>query len=133
MIAFSLFLFSCNKETPLKQKTETPKTENHDDVNDTDSAMTAEESFSSALVQDIMGENEDADLQYYLEEEIYEMVSKSEKVTLDRISSSLYLLSYYEGGTLKNFLIQKFYNPQKDEISFEKSETQSNTFKQFVK
>ncbi|HMS33497.1 MAG TPA: hypothetical protein PKC91_05355, partial [Ignavibacteria bacterium] len=92
-----------------------------------------EESFSSALVEDIMGENEDVDLQYYLEEQIYPLISKSDKVTIDRISSSLYLLSYNENGAMKNFLLQKFYNPVKDEIVFEKSETQINTLKQFVK
>lgn len=133
MVLISVVLFSCNKENSSRQRNEPPKTENQEEDNDSDSAMTSEESFSSALVEDIMGENDDVDLQYYLEEQIYPLISKSDKVTIDRISSSLYLLSYNESGVMKNFLLQKFYNPVKDEIVFEKNETQLNTVKQFVK
>ena len=133
MVLISVVLFSCNKENSSRQRNEPPKTENQEEDNDSDSAMTSEESFSSALVEDIMGENDDVDLQYYLEEQIYPLISKSDKVTIDRISSSLYLLSYNENGVMKNFLLQKFYNPVKDEIVFEKSETQLNSVKQFVK
>ncbi len=133
IVLISLVLFSCNKENSTRQRTESPKTDTQNEESDSDTAMTAEESFSSALVEDIMGENEDVDLQYYLEEQIYPLISKSDKVTIDRISSSLYLLSYNENGAMKNYLLQKFYNPVKDEIVFEKSETQINTLKQFVK
>jgi hypothetical protein len=133
IVLISLVLFSCNKENSTRQRTESPKTDTQNEESDSDTAMTAEESFSSALVEDIMGENDDVDLQYYLEEQIYPLITKSDKITIDRISSSLYLLSYNENGAMKNFLLQKFYNPVKDEIVFEKSETQSNTLKQFVK
>lgn len=133
MVLISVVLFSCNKENSSRQRNEPPKTENQEEDNDSNSAMTSEESFRSALVEDIMGENDDVDLQYYLEEQIYPLISKSDKVTIDRISSSLYLLSYNESGVMKNFLLQKFYNPVKDEIVFEKNETQLNTVKQFVK
>lgn len=133
IILIALFSFSCNKENTTRQKNESPKTDMQNEESDTDTIMTAEESFSSALVESIMSENEDDDLQYYLEEQIFPMVSKSTKVTIDRISSSMYLLSYTENGVMKNYLLQKFYNPVKDEIIFEKTETQTNSFKQFVK
>ena len=133
LILISLSLFSCNKENSTSQKKETPKTDTQNEESDTDTAMTAAESFSSALVEDIMGENEDMELQYYLEEQFYPLISKSGKITIDRISSSLYLLSYEENGAMKNYMLQKFYNPVKDEIFFEKSETQTNSVKQFVK
>lgn len=134
IFTFALFFFSCNNENPTKQKSNTSKTENQDEnENDSDTLLTSEELFSSALVQDVLGEDDDVDLQFYIEEQIYPIVSKSNKVTLDRVSSSLYLLSYDEGGTVKNILIQKFYNPEKDEFVFEKSETQTNATKQFVK
>lgn len=133
VIALTVTVFSCNKENTTRQKTETPKTESQNEESDSDTAMTSEELFSSALVEDISGENDDAELQFYLEEQIFPLISKSEKVTIDRISSSLYLLSYYENGAMKNLLIQKFYNPVKDEMVFEKSETQTNPVKQFVK
>ncbi|MEO8664989.1 MAG: hypothetical protein ABI462_05780 [Ignavibacteria bacterium] len=128
-----VFFISCNKENPTKDKTENPKTESQQEETDTDTTMTVEEAFSGALVQNIMGEEGDDDLQLYLEEQIYPIVSKSTKVTLDRISASLYLLSYDDNGIMKNLLIQKFYNPVNDEFIFEKRETQSNSLKQFVK
>jgi len=133
IILIALILFSCNKENNTRQKTESPKTENQEEEGNSDTSMSAEESFSSALVEDIMGENDDIDLEVYLEEQIYPQISKSGKVTLDRISSSLYLLSYEENGVMKNYLLQKYYNPVKDEMVFEKSETQMNSMKQFVK
>ena len=133
IILFSILLLSCSKDNSTNQKTETNKTETQNEESESDTSMTAEELFSSALVEDISGDSEDAELQFYLEEQIFPVVSRSEKVTLDRISSSLYLLSYYENGAMKNLLIQKFYNPVKDEMVFEKSETQTNSVKQFVK
>ncbi|MEP7146803.1 MAG: hypothetical protein ABI792_07315 [bacterium] len=133
IIIISMALNSCNKEIPLKEKVTTPKTDVQQDEAETDTTMTIEEAFSSALVQNIIGDDGDDELQLYLEEQIYPMVSKSDKVTLDRVSSSIYLLSYEENGVMKNLLIQKFYNPGKDEFVFEKSETHSNAVKQFVK
>lgn len=92
-----------------------------------------EEIFSSSLVEGILGSDQDEDLELYLEEQIYPSVSKSKKVTLDRISSSLYLLSFEEGGQKKNIVIQKFYDPEKDEYVFEKNETDSDAMKIFLK
>ena len=94
--------------------------------------MTKEEIFSSTLVQDIAGD-ENEDLEMYLEEVIYPMVSKSNKVTLEKISGSLYLLSYDDNGTMKNLILQEYYSPSKDEMVFDKTETQTNAVKQFVK
>ncbi len=125
---------SCNKETKTDQSSsKSDKGTNEITESETDSVMTPEEIFSSSLVQDIIGNDEDIELQIYLEEQIYPLVLKSNKITIDKISSSLYLLSYEESGAMKNFIIQKFYNPVKDEFAFDKTETQLNAFKQFVK
>lgn len=125
---------SCNKETKTDQSSsKSDKGTNEITESETDSVMTPEEIFSSSLVQDIIGNDEDIELQIYLEEQIYPIVLKSNKITIDKISSSLYLLSYEESGIMKNFIIQKFYNPVKDEFAFDKTETQLNAFKQFVK
>ncbi len=132
-IIISLFLLSCNKENPSDHKTENSRTETESDDNDSDATLSDEEAFSSALVLGIMSEDEDPELQDYLEEQIYPIVSKSNKVTLDRISSSVYLLSYEENGVMKNYIIQKFYDPAADEMVFEKRETETNAVKQFVK
>ncbi|MBK6772624.1 MAG: hypothetical protein IPG78_10995 [Ignavibacteria bacterium] len=133
LIICSVFI-SCDKETKTDQSSsKSDKGTNEITESETDSVMTPEEIFSSSLVQDIIGDDEDIELQIYLEEQIYPLVSKSNKITIDKISSSLYLLSYEESGVMKNFILQKFYNPVKDEFVFDKTETQLNAFKQFVK
>ena len=133
LIICSVFI-SCDKETKTDQSSsKSDKGTNEITESETDSVMTPEEIFSSSLVQDIIGDDEDIELQIYLEEQIYPIVSKSNKTTIDKISSSLYLLSYEESGIIKNFILQKFYNPVKDEFVFDKTETQINSFKQFVK
>jgi len=126
----SLILFSCNKENERTTKQETQEKDITEEEVDTN--LTAEEVFSTNLVQEIAGAD-DIDLQIFIEEQFYPAASKSNKVTLDRISSSMYLLSYHEKDSSKNFIIQKFYNPVKDEFVFEKTETQFNAVKQFVK
>ncbi|MCB0727648.1 MAG: hypothetical protein KDD00_09295, partial [Ignavibacteriae bacterium] len=99
----TLFLFSCGKSEDQKQRSESQNNQTQEESSDeTDTTMTVEEAFSTALVQVIIGDEEDPDLQDYLEEVIYPVVSKSDKVTIDKISSSLYLLSYNESGTMKN-------------------------------
>ena len=133
LIICTVFI-SCNKETKTDQSSsKSDKGTNEITESETDSVMTPEEIFSSSLVQDIIGDDEDIELQIYLEEQIYPIVSKSNKITIDKVSSSLYLLSYEESGVMKNFILQKFYNPVKDEFVFDKTETQINSFKQFVK
>ena len=133
LIICSVFI-SCDKETKTDQSSsKSDKGTNEITESETDSVMTPEEIFSSSLVQDIIGEDDDIELQIYLEEQIYPIVSKSNKTTIDKISSSLYLLSYEESGVMKSFILQKFYNPVKDEFVFDKTETQLNAFKQFVK
>lgn len=133
LIICSVFI-SCDKETKTDQSSsKSDKGTNEITESETDSVMTPEEIFSSSLVQDIIGDDEDIELQIYLEEQIYPIVSKSNKITIDKVSSSLYLLSYEESGVMKNFILQKFYNPVKDEFVFDKTETQINSFKQFVK
>lgn len=133
IISITLFLFSCNKDNPPKDNVESPEIESQQDEADADTTMTIEETFSSALIASVSGEYGDEDLQTYLEEQIYPLVSNSGKVSLDKVSSSIYLLSYEENGAMKNLMIKKFYNPAKDEFVFEKSETQSDSEKQFVK
>ncbi len=126
-----ILLLSCSKkEEPVSE----PEKESNEIVEeDSDSALTLEEAFSSNLVEGILGDENEVDLQLYLEQEIYPMVSKSNKITLDRISSSLFLLTYENNGAIKNLLIQKFYNPSTDEFVFDRRDTETNSIKQFLK
>ncbi len=135
ILLLSLILTSCSKEDKPKtdSTSNTNTTQNSPNANDLSGEnMTKEEIFSSTLVQDIAGD-ENEDLEIYLEEVIYPMVSKSNKVSLEKISGSLYLLTYDENGTMKNLMIQEYYSPAKDEMVFDKTETQTNAIKQFVK
>ena len=121
---------SCSKED-IKRKIEktTNKEVTEGDADTT--ALTPEEAFSLAMVNIL--DIEDEDLQNYLEDEIYPIVKNSNKITIDNISSSLFLLQYVENGIQKNILIQKFYDVEKDEYFFEKREVQNDAIKQFVK
>ncbi|MBP9096439.1 MAG: hypothetical protein KBG21_07500 [Ignavibacteria bacterium] len=135
ILLLSLILTSCSKEDKPKtdSNSNSNTTQNSPNANDLSGEnMTKEEIFSSTLVQDIAGD-ENEDLEIYLEEVIYPMVSKSNKVSLEKISGSLYLLTYDENGTMKNLMIQEYYSPAKDEMVFDKTETQTNAIKQFVK
>lgn len=122
---------SCSKDDVKKKVEKKVETEVANDDEDT-TAMTPKEIFSDALTSNILNDN-DEDLQVYLEETIYPLVSNSKKVTIDKISSSLYLLQYEEGGNQKNILLQKFYNPSNDEFFFEKRDVQNDAIKQFLK
>jgi hypothetical protein len=119
-------IISCNKV----DKSYDDYTNEEDD--DTIS-LSAEEIFSTTLVEDILEAGEDEDLKLYLEEEIYPLVSNSKKVTLDRVSASLYLLMYEDNGVVKKFIIQKFYNPGNFEVFFLKRETETSAIEQFLK
>ena len=134
ILLLTVFLTSCSKED--KPRTDTGNnntTQNQPNANDLSGEnMTKEEIFSSTLVQDIAGD-ENEELEIYLEEAIYPIASKSNKVTIDKISGSLFLLSYDDNGTMKNLLIQEYYSPVKDEMVYDKIETQTNAVKQFVK
>ena len=135
ILLLSLILTSCSKEDKPKtdSTSNTNTTQNSPNANDLSGEnMRKEEIFSSTLVQDIAGD-ENEDLEIYLEEVIYPMVSKSNKVSLEKISGSLYLLTYDDNGTMKNLMIQEYYSPAKDEMVFDKTETQTNAVKQFVK
>jgi hypothetical protein len=131
-LIFVGFLFlSCNKDQNNKEKVivnETDIEEPEDTVQ-----LTPAESFSSALTEVFLDESNDEDLLIYLEEEIFPLVSKSDKVTFDKISASLYLLSYDENNELKNILIRKIYDPQKDEIVFQKENIEFDAKKFFLK
>ena len=130
LILFALLLFSCSTK---KDDNGTTKQINitTDDVADT-VEMTAPEAFASTLVNDILQED-DEDLQSYLESDIWPLVSKSPRVTMDKVSASIYLLEFEDNGTDKYFMIQKCYSPVKDEIIYVRKETSLTAIKQFTK
>lgn len=132
LIVFSVLIFGCDKKKDTVKNTPDNTEQTNQSSEDT-TEMTPAEAFASALVQDILNEENEPELEDFLTDNIYPKLSGSQKVTIDRISSSLFLLKYYEGTTEKNILIQKYYNPKEDEIYFESAETSTNNLKQFLK
>ena len=126
LLLLTILIISCGDDK--KSDTETADKDESDTI-----SLSPEELFSSTLLEDILQSSEDDDLKSYLEEEIYSIVSNSTKVTIDRVSASLYLLSYDENGVQKNFIIQKFYNPSNLEMYFEINETETNAVDQYLK
>lgn len=98
---------------------------------DSDTILTPAERFSLSLTQEILDE-EDEDLQKYLEEEFFTLASNSPKVTIDKVSSSLYIFSFQSDTVMKNFLLQKFYVPVNEEFVFEKSEIDFDAVEKLV-
>jgi|WetSurSiteA1Bulk_404760.scaffolds.fasta_scaffold282443_1 hypothetical protein len=97
------------------------------------SSLTPSESFAAAMTQEILNDETEVELESFLAEKVYPLVSGSKKVTIDKISSSLYLIKYFNEKTEKNIIIQKYYIPAEDSFSFEITETNTNNIKQFVK
>lgn len=126
LLLLTLLIISCGDDK--KSDTETTDKDESDTI-----SLSPEELFSSTLLEDILQSGEDDDLKSYLEEEIYPIVANSTKVTIDRVSASLYLLSYDENGVQKNFVIQKFYNPSSLEMHFEINEIETNAADQYLK
>lgn len=133
LIIFALFIFvyGCNKEKPVQHNNEQNK--QMDMVDNDTTSLTPAESFAAALCQNILNDETEVDLETYLIDAVYPKLSSSSKVTIDKISSSLFLIKYVDGNNEKYLLIQKYYNPQSDEIMFDMTETSLTTAKQFLK
>jgi hypothetical protein len=133
IVCFSAIILAagCGKEKSINNEQKQQQQMGIDDEDTT--ALTPAESFAAALCQDILNDDSEVDFESYLIDVIYPKVSGSTKVTLDKVSSSIFLLTYFEGSTEKHMLIQKYYNPQKSEIFFEFSETSLSPNKQFLK
>lgn len=121
----------CGKEKEIKEKNEKVLQQ---EMEESDTAsLTPAESFGAVLTQSILNDESEVELESFLSETVYPKISSASKVTIDKISSSLYLLKYYEGTSEKYFLIQKYYNPKEDSITFDITETGLTTSKQFLK
>ena len=126
-----IFLYSCGKNDIIKEKPNVSESESQEPEDTVQ--LTPAELFSNAMCDNFLNDTDDEDLQIYLEEEIYPVVSKSDKVTIDKLSASIYLLSYSEGNESKNILIQKYYNPKIDEIYFLKEVVTFDAKKYYIK
>jgi hypothetical protein len=131
-LVFLLIASGCRKVEKETQNDKQREKERIESESDT-SSLTPAESFAVAMTQEILNDDTEIELESFLGEKVYPIVSGSKKVTIDKISSSLYLLKYFKENSEKNILIQKYYNPSGDNFAFEIIETNTNNIKQFVK
>ncbi len=131
LLASMIFIYSCGKNDTFKEKSNLSESETQEPEDTVQ--LTPAELFSNALCDNFLHETDDEDLQVYLEEEIFPLVSKSDKVTIDKLSVSMFLLNYTDGNESKNILIQKNYNPQIDEIYFLKEVVTFDAKKYYIK
>ncbi len=130
-LILSVIVMGCGKEKEIKEKNEKVLQQ---EMEESDTAsLTPAESFGAVLTQSILNDESEVELESFLSETVYPKISSASKVTIDKISSSLYLLKYYEGTSEKYLLIQKYYNPKEDSITFDITETGLTTSKQFLK
>lgn len=130
-LILSVIVMGCGKEKEIKEKNEKVLQQ---EMEESDIAsLTPAESFGAVLTQSILNDESEVELESFLSETVYPKISSASKVTIDKISSSLYLLKYYEGTSEKYLLIQKYYNPKEDSITFDITETGLTTSKQFLK
>ncbi len=132
MLISSFALASCGNNDPVDEDGTNSEIVNEQEDGDT-TALSEAELFSLILVNDVLQGTEENDLQLYLEEEIYPIVGKASKVTLDRLSASVYIVTYELNGERKSLLIQKFYDPVNEVIVFEKTETSYGLKSQYVR
>lgn len=131
ILVLSVLLFGCDNKKSVQQDNNQNK-QTAMEENDTTS-LTPAESFAAALCQNILNDETEVDLESYLIDVVYPKLASASKVTIDKISSSLFLIKYVDGNSEKYLLIQKYYNPQNDEIIFDMTETSTSTAKQFLK
>lgn len=129
---FSLFILfvltisvSC-KRSPEKVNNEDINSHSEDTV-----TLTPAQNFAITLVEDFINE-EDPDLEVFLEKTIYPIVAKADKVTIDRLGDTIYLLTYFLEGTEKNILIEKYFSPSKEETFFEYKEVKYSRLTSFL-
>lgn len=96
--------------------------ENQESVEDRDTTLTAEEILSTSLVQGLLGEDNEPELEEFIEVDLYGELKSSKSVTMERVSSSAFLIEFEKDGNMKSYLLKKFYDPQKEDYFFIKSE-----------
>lgn len=133
-IFLALIIFTgCNKDKNEIEKKKQTEIQKQMEQEDDTTSLSPSESFGAVLTQNILNDDTEVELESYLSEVIFPLIGTSEKATIDKISSSLYIIKYGDSKSEKNLLIEKFYNPKTDEISFEYTETTLNSKKQFLK
>lgn len=111
VILFVSFLISaCGKDNST----------NNDNQSQQDTIeLEKDEMFGFTLVTEIL-ETEDENLEAYLTTQIYPLAANSKKVTMERLSGTVYYLNIINEKDTSKIWIKKFYNPQNEEVVFEK-------------
>lgn len=134
VLILAVFLIAgCGKEKEKEIRERNEKAMQQEmEENDT-SSLTPAESFGAMLTQSILNDETEIELESFLSETVYPKLKDASKVTIDKISSSYYLITFSDNSGEKQMLIRKFYIPKTDEITFDITETGISASKQFFK
>ncbi|MGB9696833.1 MAG: hypothetical protein ACP5P3_08860 [Ignavibacteria bacterium] len=125
-VLFIFAIFAACKKLPEKVNNEDVNSHSEDTV-----SLTPAQNFAIILVEDFINED-DPDFEAFLENIIYPIVAKADKVTIDKLSDTIYLLTYFLEGTEKNILIEKYFSPSKEETFFEYKEVKYSRLTLFL-
>lgn len=124
---FVLFVFAISAACK-----KSPEKINNGDLNSEDTtALMPAQNFAITLVEDFINED-DPELEAFLEKVIYPIIAKADKVTIDKLSDTVYLITYFLEGVEKNVLIEKYFSPSKEEIFFEYKEIKYSRLTSFL-
>lgn len=120
-----LFFISCSKEDKQQNsKTNKQETKQGENENPADTLMSPEEKFSSSIIYDFLDENEDEDLQAYLEDELFNKYSKDFRgASVMQLTNTIWFVSLENNNLPKNFLLQKFVDFNSNDYYFILKET----------
>ena len=131
IFTFFLFLFiSCSKkEEPQgvknNNKKESVSQENSQDNSDT--AMTPEEKFSSSITLDFLDTPEDEDLTDYLENQLFKYSQSYRGASIMQLTNTIWFVTLENKNLTKNFLLQKFVDFNSNDYYFVLKETNLTT------
>jgi PBP1b-binding outer membrane lipoprotein LpoB len=128
ILAVVLLLCGCSKE-----ERKSPSTTDKEATEETDTPLTPEENLSTSLVQGILGIEDDPDLESFIEDQLYPELKGSKAITMERLSASIFMIEFESNGQMRSYILRKFYDPQKDEYYFEKTVSENEVKKQFLK
>lgn len=131
-LIFLFFLFSfvsCSKEEKSPQGVKNNKQQQvkPEDVDNSDTAMTPEEKFSSSITLDFLDTPEDEDLTDYLETQLFKYSQNYRGASVMQLSNTIWFVSLENNNSTKNFLLQKFVDFNSNDYYFVLKETNLTT------
>ena len=124
LILFFISFVSCSKEEkPQGVKSNKQQQVKQDDTDESDTAMTPEEKFSSSITLDFLDAPEDEDLTDYLENQLFKYSQNFRGASIMELSNTIWFVTLENNSVTKNFLLQKFVDFNSNDYYFVLKET----------